>query len=217
MIGPVVAKERIAVLDIIRGFALFGVLLVNMVMINKLVMEFNTDMDVLFSYALIGFLLLGFREMELSRLRVWAVSLMILSFVLVAGSIYFLFAVTTFANVTIEGMAPVEVAAMQAAFEADLNHTRTVYTQGSYWQVVWYRLLNEFPLVMINAVALIPRILGLFLIGLYVGKLGVFRRINEHLPLIRKAMFLGGAVGAVLSAGHIALQPTFPEFITRVV
>jgi len=286
MIGPVVAKERIAVLDIIRGFALFGVLLVNMVMINQLLMEFNTDMDVLFqparlvagpasitawivqvlflgkfytifaflfglgfhlflsrgggettenrrlfgrrlaillgigilhiifvwwgdvlfSYALIGFLLLGFRDMKLPRLRVWAVSLMILSFVLVAGSIYFLFAVTTFANVTIEGMAPVEVVAMQAALEADLNHTRTVYTQGSYWQVVWYRLLNEFPLVMINAVALIPRILGLFLIGLYVGKLGVFRRINEHLPLIRKAMFLGGAVGAVLSIGHIALQ-----------
>ena len=53
MVGPVAVKERIAVLDIIRGFALLGVLLVNMVMINQLLMEFNTDMDVLFQPALL--------------------------------------------------------------------------------------------------------------------------------------------------------------------
>ncbi|MBS4055169.1 MAG: hypothetical protein KGZ64_10450, partial [Thermaerobacter sp.] len=35
MVGPVAVKERIAGLDIIRGFALLGVLLVNMVMVNQ--------------------------------------------------------------------------------------------------------------------------------------------------------------------------------------
>ncbi|MBS3872275.1 MAG: DUF418 domain-containing protein [Firmicutes bacterium] len=297
MVGPVAVKERIAVLDIIRGFALLGVLLVNMVMINQLLMEFNTDMDVLFqpallvagpasitawivqvlflgkfytifaflfglgfhlflsrgegqtatnrrllvsrlavlfgigvlhiifvwwgdvlaSYALIGFLLLLFRETKLPRLRAWAVGLMLLSFVIVAGSIYLIFALPTFANATLDGLAPADVAAMEAAFEARLNEIRTVYTQGSYWQVVSYRLRNEFPLVLINAIVMIPRILGLFLIGLYVGKLGVFQRIKEHLPQIRKAMYVGGVVGAVLSVAHVGLQLGWAEaFLTPV-
>ena len=298
MVGPVAVRERIAVLDIIRGFALLGVLLVNMVMINQLMMEFNTDMDLLFqparlvagpenttawivqvlflgkfytifaflfglgfhlflnrgegqaaenrrlfvsrlavlfgigvlhiifvwwgdvlaSYALIGFLLLRFREMGLPRLRVWAVALMLLSFVIIAGSIYAVFAMSTFANATLEGLAPTDAAAMQAAFEAELTETRTVYTQGSYWQVVGYRLLNEFPLVIINAIIMIPRILGLFLIGLYVGKLGVFQRINEYLPQIRKALYVGGVVGAILSVAHIGLQLGWAEgFLTPLV
>ena len=132
-------------------------------------------------------------------------SLMLFSFVLVAGSIYLALAMANIANV-MEGMTPADAAALQAAIEGRLNDVRTLYTQGSYWQVVRYRFFNEFPLVMVNIIVMIPRILGLFLIGLYVGKLGVFQHINEYLPLIRKAMFLGGAVGAVLSIGHIVLQ-----------
>jgi len=53
--APVAVKERIAVLDIIRGFALFGVLLVNMVMVNQLMMESGTGRDVLFQPARLAF------------------------------------------------------------------------------------------------------------------------------------------------------------------
>jgi len=282
MVGPVAIKERIAVLDIIRGFALFGVLLVNMVMINHLMMEFGAGMDVLFqparlapglerdlawvvqvlfqgkfytifaflfglgfhlflnrgegqttanrrlfvrrlavllgigilhiifvwwgdvlaAYALIGFLLLLFQETKLLRLRVWAVSLILLSFVVVVSAMYFVVAMTA----AMEGLPAADPAGIGASVEVMFAETRAVYTHGSYWQLVDYRLRNEFPVVMLNTIALLPRILGLFLIGLYVGKLGVFQRINEHLPLIRKAMYVGGVVGAVLSVGHVGLQ-----------
>ena len=78
MVGPVAVKERIAVLDIIRGFALFGVLLVNMVMINQLMMEFGVGRDVLFQPANLA---LGFE-----RNLAWVVQ------VLFQGKFYTIFA-----------------------------------------------------------------------------------------------------------------------------
>ena len=271
---PTGVTERIEVLDIIRGFALFGVLLVNMVMINSLLMEFGAGLDllsqparlatawerttawivqvffqgkfytifaflfglgfylflnrnetqvganrrlfvrrisvllvigllhivfiwwgdVLFTYALIGFLLLLFRNASLGRIRAWATGLLLISFTLLPLSVYMTAQYWAEGSVALEAMA------------SFLEQARAVYQEGTYWELVAHRWRYEFLGVVVNAIAMIPRILGLFLVGLYVGKLGIFRRVADHLPLIARARTIGLVGGGLLTLAHVGLQ-----------
>jgi len=275
--APVAVKERIAVLDIIRGFALFGVLLVNMVMVNHLMGEFGVGLDVLSqparlaqglerdvawvvrvlfqgkfytifaflfglgfhlfltrgqaqdenrrlfvrrlavlfgigvlhiifvwwgdvlaTYALIGFLLLLFRRTKLAAVRTWALALMLLSFAIVVAVMSM--------TVAMHAQGADTTATLAAAMEKYLSAARGVYTTGTYLELVQYRLQHEFLLVLFNTIAMLPRILGLFLFGLYVGRLEIFKHIETNLPRIRQAWRIGVGVGAVLSLGHVGLQ-----------
>ncbi|HSW36187.1 MAG TPA: DUF418 domain-containing protein, partial [Candidatus Limnocylindrales bacterium] len=83
---------------------------------------------------------------------------------------------------------------------------RDIYLYGSYWDVVQYRLAVETPAVLVNTIFMVPRILGLFLLGLYAGRSGIFKNSDAHLPFIRKAWRIGGLVGVGLSLLHLGLQ-----------
>ncbi|KAF0193538.1 MAG: hypothetical protein FD169_2444 [Bacillota bacterium] len=265
-VGPVPVKERIAVLDVIRGFALFGVLLVNMVMINYTLTDFSVGRDalsrpdllvgtldrivawtiqvvfqgkfytifaflfglgfylflnrdsenkaqnsrlfrrriffllvagllhlifvwwgdILTTYALIGFVLLGFRETKLPRLRNWIIGLLFFSFIIASASQL--------------------VVASPAASGTPSDLARNIYTHGPYWEVVGYRLANEIPMMLLNTVGLLPRILGLFLMGLYAGRSGIFQNVGSHMAFIRKAWRIGGIIGIGLSLLHLSMQ-----------
>jgi len=271
---PTGVTERIEVLDIIRGYALFGVLLVNMVMINSLLMEFGAGLDllsqparlatawerttawivqiffqgkfytifaflfglgfylflnrneaqagtnrrlfvrrvsillaigllhmifiwwgdVLFTYALIGFLLMLFRTASFGQIRAWATGLLLISFALLPLSVFMAAPQWAEGGAALEAMAPF------------LEQARAVYQEGTYWELVVHRWRYEFLGVLVNAIAMIPRILGLFLVGLYVGKLGIFQRVADHLPLIARARTIGLVGGGLLTLAHVGLQ-----------
>jgi uncharacterized protein len=54
-----------------------------------------------------------------------------------------------------------------------------------------------------------PYFLGLFLVGLYVGRRGILMDIPAHLPFIRRVLFWGLAVGLVTSAGRYFISNPF--------
>ncbi|MBT9136888.1 MAG: hypothetical protein DDT34_01974 [Firmicutes bacterium] len=270
-VGPVPVKERIAILDIIRGFALFGVLLVNMLMFNYTLTDFSFGRDalarpdllvgaldravvwtiqvlfqgkfytifaflfglgfylflergadkqetnnklfrrrlfvllaagllhlifvwwgdVLAAYALIGFLLPLFSRMSLARLRTWIVVLLVISLLIYAGAL----AMT------------VMVGGMLGTPDLPLfDPARAVYAQGTYWAGVQYRLQNEVAVALLNTVAMLPRILGLFLLGVYAAKTGILQNTAAYLPLIGRLFRLGAVVGIGLSLLHLGLQ-----------
>jgi uncharacterized protein len=54
-----------------------------------------------------------------------------------------------------------------------------------------------------------PYFLGLFLVGLYVGRRGFLMDIPAHLPFIRRVLLWGLAVGLVTSAGRFFISNPF--------
>ncbi|MBM7615764.1 DUF418 domain-containing protein [Alkaliphilus hydrothermalis] len=271
LIKPVAAKERVKEMDLIRGFALFGVLLVNLAMINTTLFtqmalksplsnplslegglnrlaglliqilaegKFYTIFsflfglgfyvfmeraaikhpkptrlflrrsffllifgilhfslvwygDILHVYGIIGFLLLMFRNRKLKTIRNWIFILLILS--------TFIFTSLTFLNeLVMVVMDPQYIEEYQTTIYTQMDESLMVYQSGSYIDVLSYRLKNEAGYTIKNLLFLIPKILGMFLIGLYVGKKGVLENVKEHLSLIKKTCLWAG-IGFAIS------------------
>lgn len=272
MLRPVAVTERVRELDVVRGFALFGVLLVNAIgftyhlfpsyrdgllsaslehgLVNRLlavmistfaVANFYTIFsflfglgfyifyrraeekgrvakklfvrrcrillamgvlhfalvwqgDILHTYALVGLLLPKFVSMELPALRRWIVVLLVISTVLISGFFYL--------------QAPVSVAdeAMGVGQSAWADRLVEVYSRGSYFETVSFRLSNQTVMILFNSLLALPKILGLFLMGLYAGKSGIVYRLRESLPQVHRVWQITGMAGLLLAVGYIVAR-----------
>jgi uncharacterized protein len=55
-----------------------------------------------------------------------------------------------------------------------------------------------------------PRVLGMFLLGFYAGRRGIFADLDAHAPLLRRVCAIGFAVGLPLSAAATELSADVP-------
>jgi uncharacterized protein len=273
--GPVGAAERLEVVDVLRGFALFGILLINITAfkspggppglgfqggdLDRLVIQgtlllveskFFTlfsflfglgfsiqllraqargdrfvprfarrllalllfgvlhvallwDGDILILYALVGFLLLLFRNASPRALLRWVAALFLVPILLIAvglGTIELLRASSQYG---------VRIEAAEATLLSTLTQLRAEAVQtfgsGGYREITAQRVVDyggTFPLLLSR----VPSVLGMFLLGLYVGKLGVLRRVEAHLPLLRRVRFWGLSVGLLASLVIVVAQ-----------
>jgi len=255
---PVQPAERISEIDIVRGIALFGILMVNMsffkipVMMDRSISAFSPGLDqvvawliqllftgkfyaifsflfglgfyifmertlakglelvplyrrrllvllaigaihlfllwsgdILFTYALVGFILLGFRQKSLQALKRWIIGLFIVTL--------FLQGLFGFVQGLGEVMAGEQYDQMMGEM---INAAVAVYSSGSYAELLIYRLVNEVPYIIISLFVWIPAVLGFFLCGLYVGKKGIFKDLKGNRPLFVKICTVGFPVGA---------------------
>lgn len=282
-IGPVPPTERIQVIDILRGYALFGVLLINMrnfdlpgqkwtgavdqvtlwltialgdskfwTLFSFLFgLGFALQMgraeaqgarflplyarrlailllfgilhhlllyggDILFEYALVGFLLLVFRARSSRTI------LLVASVCLVIPMVQFAREVRTGriqqAHLQVAQPTPPKGAQRQAEErvrrEEDEEELR-ISTRGSYKEVVAYHA-RRFARQYSKWAAYLWRpggpggMLGgafpLFLLGLYAGRRRFFQNLSAHLPFIRKLLWWGLAVGLVGTLVSVARQ-----------
>lgn len=143
--------------------------------------------DILFTYALVGFILLRFREKSLESLKKWIVGLFITAFVL-TGSFNLL---SGFGELMAgEGY--------EAMMQQMLDGAILVYRYGSFGQLVAFRAVNELPYVVISLFVWIPAVLAFFLCGLYAGKRGVFKDISGNAAFLKKIRNVGLPVGVLL-------------------
>lgn len=239
-------KHRIEQLDIIRGFALFGVLLVNLTMIDETLFSYQSSPfvyedlserlfslmlhifatgkfytifaivfglgailfmnrfeseregakrfkkrllvllligvghlvfvwygDILHVYAIAGFLMLPKRHLSAKRLIGWSI------FAFAISTILF----TMLANP--QNSTPEMVAVIRQSIEA--------YTQFGYMEMVKYRVSWELPMILINLVIVLPKILALFFLGAGLAKMDVFGQTVEakrRVDLMFKGSFL---------------------------
>lgn len=275
--GPITADERLQIVDILRGFALFGILLVNMAffksswfvgVVNEaagtnildtaasvliaLLAEakfftlfsflfgfgFAIQMlraqqkgigfvprfmrrllvllliglvhafliwsgDILVSYALIGFVLILFRNRSPKALLIWALVLLLVQVVL-AGIAVGLIELARGVPEAAAQFAEVETQ-IAAQFQQAYGQDQQVYGSGSYGQIVAYRASQS----LINAtggIASSPTILAMFLLGLYAGKRGILHDPANHARLLRRIRLWGLSLGLLLSALVVAAQ-----------
>jgi len=131
--------------------------------------------DILFTYALVGFILLGFRNKPLKSIRKWIIGLFIIALALNG-----LFGLLTGAG---EYLAGDKYAVAMAGM---IDGAIAAYRESSFAQLFTFRAINELPYVIISLIAWIPAVLAFFLCGLYAGKIGIFKNISDHRSLLKK-------------------------------
>ncbi len=143
--------------------------------------------DILFAYALAGFLLMLFREKSLDQLKKWIIGLFLTATILLA--MFGLF----------NGMAEYFVADKAILFMEELvEKSYIIYTTGSFSSILIFRLAYEIPYVFISFLLWIPMVMSFFLCGLYMGKLKVFKDIAGHIHFFKKICFIGLPIGFVI-------------------
>ncbi|HEX8174650.1 MAG TPA: DUF418 domain-containing protein [Pyrinomonadaceae bacterium] len=171
--------------------------------------------DILSVYAVMGFLLILFRKKADGSLLKWAIVLMvvpILSYIL----LYVLF---------VAFVSPEALAKLDAAKIDFWNESVRKVQQSSYLQII-----TDFNLkyIMGRYISLLfemrlPKILAMFLLGLYAYRRGFFQDLPKHQSLIRRvliyALILGliGNVAFAALAGKEAVLPPSPAGVVGVI
>jgi uncharacterized protein len=101
------------------------------------------------------------------------------------------------------------------------GHQANVYLEGSYLEATVHRLKSA-GFGYASFVYWAPHIFGMFLLGLCVGRRGIFHDISAHLPLFRRALWGGLVVGLVFNVIFVAASDypglfplTYQELATR--
>lgn len=274
-LGPTRALERIEILDVLRGFALFGILLVNMGLFihpfqyvtqpithaNSLDaaagwlirvlaegkfyslfsllfgMGFMIQMeraaakgrpflpvylrrslallligflhasliwigDILMVYALVGLLLIFFRQMRPRRLLIWAAVLLLLPtlFLTAVGGLMQLGS----QDPAVAAQVQEVIAAQQAQTAQDIAAAYTVYGEGNFAQITAQRLADLGDLWLYN-LFVVPNVLAMFLLGVYFTKQRILADLSSHRPLLRRMLLWGGSVGLILNILYATL------------
>lgn len=125
--------------------------------------------DILLPYALAGFFLILFRnKTEMGALK-WAIGMFAIT--------YFVIGVLTLLSSLGESLMDMSVASQ---YKEVMETSFVMYQQGSYMDILSFRITEEIPLILSNLPITIPIVLSVFLFGLYVGKKGIHKNISSH-------------------------------------
>ena len=164
--------------------------------------------DILSIYAVMGFVLLLFRKKAHESLLKWAFWLILVPIVT-----YILLYAAFVAFAPPDALAGFEASQVERWNE----NVRTV-TQSSYLEIVTgfnlqYIVGRYMGLIFQMR---LPKILAMFLLGMYAYRLGVFQNLSNHKPLIRRVLVWGlilGLIGNVAMAQLAGNEAPFPPSV----
>jgi uncharacterized protein len=167
--------------------------------------------DILSVYALMGFVLVLFRKKDDKTLIKWVVAMM---------AVPVLFYILSF--ILFRAFVPADALASFDASQAERwNEQVRIVTHGSWWQIVsGYNLLylaGRWAGLIIQM--RLPKILAMFLLGLWTYRREILRQPENHRDLLRKVLVYGGILGLI---GNIALaafagnEAPFPPTVTAI-
>jgi uncharacterized protein len=169
------------------------------------------DGDILVIYAITGTILISFRKTAFVRIKRSIISLLAVPGVLVL----IILAYTLIARLSPSGSE--SFAKSDASLAKEFANTQATQTllQNRFLQGIGERIhtyLELSPLLFSR----IPTVLAMFLLGLYLGRSGVIRRLPDEVETLRKVRFWGLSIGLTSMALILAgtkLLPTVSALV----
>jgi uncharacterized protein len=154
--------------------------------------------DILVVYALCGLVLWLFRRARPRTLLIWAAVFIVLPLMFYAAS--------TGLIAVARSAGPQSAAAVEAALNStvegaarDAQAATLAYRQPSYMAVTAQRWRDWSGFLATANLTLIPNVLAMFLVGLYFGKRKLIANAAANLPLFRRLLVIGLAIGLPLN------------------
>ena len=169
---------------------LTGLLLIGLV--HSILIWFG---DILVTYAALGFALIPFLRKDDRSLLRWAAVLLLLPAALYAVAAMAALLLGAAGGGPGKGPLPPILANAVAYFR-----------NGTYLQVVEGNvIMTAANVVRRLALMFFPRVFAMFLIGLYVGRVGLLSNLEAHVPFLRQVAVRGGLVGLLTSVAGAVL------------
>jgi uncharacterized protein len=151
--------------------------------------------DILAPYALLGFVLMLFRKRSQKALLRWSAALYAYPIVL-ATLMLGLHA----AGVPIPSPPPTT--------PAELQRIIGVYAAGSYPEIVAQNV-KELPFMAFGLIFFYPRVLGIFIFGLWVWRQGIIRELPSKTELLRRCQKHGLWIALLFNSIAVGLNEAF--------
>jgi len=148
--------------------------------------------DILLPYAVVGFLLLLFRRRTQKTIFIWA-------------QIGLWLPILAMAVFLVLSRFGVPLPSPPKATKELIEQTVRIYSQGS-WTEIFTRRLEELRYGYGGAMFFFPKILGMFLLGVYVWRRRILQDLSAHLSLLRKAAWWGFVLGLPANAAALAVM-----------
>jgi uncharacterized protein len=159
--------------------------------------------DILMTYGLGGFLLMQFRKRKSKTVLIWALSLMTLPIVGMAGY-------TIFRQIrppTPQRLEQIRIRGVRDKLEQrqELTNVVNAFQSGTYPQLFRARL-DEVKEELTGQPGVVAYTLPLFLLGLWVFRRGILQDPESNRALLKKGLVLGLALGIPMNIGATWLQ-----------
>jgi len=156
--------------------------------------------DILFVYALLGFLLLLFRSRKPKTLLVWALCLLLVPALLFAA----IFLLMKLAQANPQAAAQMAEAAKQQDLRVGEAIARSfrVYGGGPYGELFMLRMRELFTNYAMT-LSIAPQILAMFLLGAWTSRKGVLKDPAAHGGLVTKTLAFGLVFGLLGNAFNL--------------
>lgn len=148
--------------------------------------------DILHTYALIGFILLWKRDITDEGI--------------LRGAMLWL-GIAVFLNGLLTGLSEIP-SIYHAMMSSELiPYADRIYSQDSYLQLLRFRLVYEVQNAPVNLIFILPKILGLFYFGVYLGRKQLFQNLKEYQSLLVKALRYSLVISVVMILGLEIFRP----------
>ena len=156
------------------------------------------EADILFYYALFGFLLILFRKSSTKKIIIWMLVFLLIPIVFV-GLISML---PQFLASNPEALQVMEKGSQeQLATTQDLvQRAYQVYNSGSYSEVIQMNI-EQWLFLISGIIIFYPTCMVMFLMGLLIGRSGFFIRTKEYEQQLKKVFWLTLPFGVFLNLG----------------